>query len=208
MMQQAWELCHHAEIGLTPEGRSLLRADQAARPYFDLLMKHGCYADARRVLAQAMPKRRALWWGCVCARDLYQTSPPPETAEVLDVVSDYARTGAESSRRKAETLGMQFGSDDLACCLALAAFFSGDSISRPDLPVVAPHPFVTGRLVEVAVYLASVRKDARTYKDHLRRYLEQGERIALGPDPWAAATAGPVPAVPASSAAHGAGVPS
>lgn len=192
MLQPAWEFCHVAGIGLTPEGRALLRADHTVSPFFDLLVEHGCYADARRLLAHLMPKRRALWWACLCARDLYQPVAPPDLAEVLDVVSHYASTGEESSRRHAETLGMRFGGDDLATCLALAAFFSGDNVSRPDLPAVAPQPFVTARLVEVVVYLAAVRKDPACYREHLRRYLGDGRRLADGPEPWCTASVVPI----------------
>lgn len=199
MIQQAWELCHDAGIRLSSEGQALLQAPLTARQFFDLLLEQGCYADARRVLAHALPKRRALWWACTCARDLYPSVPPPAVAEVLDLVCRYAERGDEISRRRAEALGRQFGSDDVTCCLALAAFFSGDNISRPDLPVVAPAPFITGRLVEVVVYLAAVSKDPACYRDHLRCYLEHGLRIALGPDPWADASSRP--AIVAASAA-------
>lgn len=199
MIQPAWELCHVGGIDLTPQGQSLLRAELTARSYFDLLMQHGCYKDARCLLAQALPKRRALWWACVCARDLYDPPTPP-AAEVLEVVSHYAMTDDESSRRRAETLGQQFGPDDLLTCLAMAAFFAGDNVSRADLPPVEPQPFVTGRLVEVVVYLVSVRKDLPCYKDHLRRYLEQGIRMAAGPDPWIEAGAGAGVGVASSSA--------
>lgn len=199
MIQPAWELCHDAGIRLSAEGQELLRAPLTTRQFFDLLMEHGCYADARRVLAHALPKRRALWWACACARDGYPPVPPPAVAEVLDLVYRYAEGGDESSRRRAGAFGMQFGPNDLTNCLALAAFFSGDNISRPDLPVVSPAPFITGRFVEVVVYLAAVGKDPACYRDHLRRYLEHGFRIALGPDPWADAGSGP--AIAAASSA-------
>lgn len=201
MIHPAWELCHDAGIELSPEGRPLLRAPQSARQFFDLLMGHGCYADARRVLAHAMPKRLAVWWACACVRELYMPEPPSDVAEVLDVAAHYAESGDERSRRRAESLGMQFGPNDLTCCLALAVFFSGGSISRPDLPPVAPAPFVSGRLVEVVVYLASVSKDPARYRDHLRGYLEHGLRLVLGPDPWAKTAAGAATvALPGSSA--------
>jgi hypothetical protein len=207
LIQQAWEFCHVAGVRLTPEGRSLLRGDLGVWPYFERLMEEGCYADARRVLAQALPKRRALWWACLCARDLYQPATL-NAAEVIEVVSHYATAGDEVSRRKAESLGMQFDSDDLLCCLAMAAFFAGDNVSRADLPPVAPQPFVTGRLVEVVVYLTSVRKDPANYKDHLRRYLEQGVRFAAGADPWQEVVTGVgaevPPACPAAAYAGGA----
>ncbi|MGE3803850.1 MAG: hypothetical protein AB7K24_04145 [Gemmataceae bacterium] len=183
-MKQAWELFHDARIQLSPEGQQLLRADLAVETCFELLLEQGCYADARRLLAQALPRRRGLWWGLVCARDYYQAACPPRVTDVLDIVDDHVKTRSEESRRRAEEVGMGHAPDDLTGCLALAVFFSGDSISAPDLPTIAPKPYVAGRFVEVAVYLAAVLKDPLCYKDHLRRYLQLGCEMLHANDPW------------------------
>src|SRR5262245_17316502 len=53
------------------------------------------------------------------------------------------------------------------------------------MPVVAPRPWVTGRLVGVSVYLSAVIRDPAHYKDHLRRYLSVGAAVMRGCGPWA-----------------------
>jgi hypothetical protein len=68
-------------------------------------------------------------------------------------------------------------------------------VSRPDLPVVAPRAYVTGRLVGVCVYLAATTREARRYKDHLRRYLAVGLDVASDPHLWQAVEAAPLTAV-------------
>jgi hypothetical protein len=52
------------------------------------------------------------------------------------------------------------------------------------LPPVAPRPFITGRLVGVSVYLASVAIDPACYKQYLREYLAWGRAIAAGQMLW------------------------
>ena len=184
-MKTAGDLCRHARIRLSAEARPLLTPDIAPREFFRTLMEHDCLADARRVLANALPKRRALWWGCLCAMDAFQhRAPQPTAMAALEAVVQWVRQPDESRRRVTSTLGQQAGVNTMAGSLAMATFFSGGSVSPEGLPEVRPRPFVTGRLVGVAVYLASVTRDPRRYRDHLRNYLTLGRQIAAGEQLW------------------------
>src|SRR5262249_60998801 len=78
--------CKHHEIQLEPDGRALLRPGLATEAYFALLLQERCYADARRVLAHALRPRRSLWWGCLCAWDLYRPQPPAGVDQVRQAV--------------------------------------------------------------------------------------------------------------------------
>lgn len=182
--QSAVDLCKFYQIKIKPAGQALLEASQTPREYFELLSASGHYADARRVLAHALPKRRALWWGCLCAWDVYGPEPPEIVSAVLQAVGGYVLDPREQLRRAAASLGKKARPNTLAGCLAMAAFFSGGSVSLPGLPHVAPKPFVTGRLVSVCVYLAAVLRDPARYKDHLRQYLDVGRALACGDHLW------------------------
>lgn len=183
-METAAELCRLCHIRLKPKASELLHDELTPRQYFDLLMEHNCLADARRVLAHALPKRRALWWGCLCALDTYGHEPPQIVTEVLSAVISFIRDPSEANRRTTSSLGWKAKPTTIAGCLAMGAFFSEGSVSLPGLPVVQPRPFVTGRLAGVAVYLASVMRDAAQYKSHLRRYLSVGLDVARGNNLW------------------------
>jgi hypothetical protein len=184
MATAAWEFCKDNEIELQPEGRALLRAAQSPWEYFELLLENRCYADARRVLAHALPKRRALWWGCLCAWDVYRPQPPAEVAGVLEAVVRYVLQPCEAHRRAAAARAQEVEPNSLAACLAMAAFCSAGSLAPPGVPCVAPRPFLTGRLVGVTVYLAAVLRDPTQYKAQLRRYLEIGREVASGANLW------------------------
>jgi hypothetical protein len=186
-IRTAAALCRQQRIKLRPEGQALLCDDLSPRQFFDRLLEHGCYADARRVLAHSLPKRRALWWGCLCALDAYRPAPPPLDEAVLQTVVQFVQDPTEANRRAVVPLAKEAGMNSLTGCLAMAAFFSDGSISRPGLPFVPARPFVTGRLVGVAVYLAAVRRDPAHYRDHLRQYLALGLEVARGNNLWTAA---------------------
>ncbi len=176
----ARQLCREGHITLRPEAELLLEDELSPQAYFQLLLAADLLADARRVLAHAMPKRRALWWACLCTQDAYRGQLPEHVALAVETVVRFVGDPSEPNRREAERVGRSLAPSSLEACLTTAAFFSGGSISLPDLPAVPSPPFVTGRLAGVCVYLASVRRSAARYKDHLRQYLSIGVGIARG----------------------------
>lgn len=182
-LRTAEDLCRFYQIKLKT-GHDLLRPEMTPRAFFDALLEQKHLADARRILAHALPCRKALWWGCLCALDVYRTEPSPSVNVVLEAICRFVQCPRDDSRRQAFELRREVRSGSLEHCLATAVFFSGGSISRPDLPYVAPKPWVTGRLVSVAVYLAAVKRDPRRYKDYLRQYLSVGLEVMRAETPW------------------------
>lgn len=202
MTSDAVDFCREMRLKLRPEGRAVLRPGLTPPQFFADLMKAGAYADARRVLAHALPRRRALWWGCLCAWEAYRPEPPADVLTVLHAVAGYVREPTEEHRRPLAALGRAVGVATLAGQLALAGFCSDGSLSLPGLPVVAPRPYVTGRLVGVAVYLAAVRRDPARYRDRLRQYLAVGLEVARGDNLWPAAPrpeSAPVVSIPVAA---------
>lgn len=177
----AAELCRDMKLRLRPPARELLDEEITPRAYFQRLIEADLLPEARRVLAHTLPKRRALWWGCLCAMESYGEQPP---AEALSAVLRFVIHPTEANRRATHEAGKRARPNTLGGCLASAAFFSGGSVSLPGLPEVAPRPFVTGRLVGVAVYLAAVTRDAAAYKQALREYLALGLEVARGENLW------------------------
>jgi hypothetical protein len=181
--QSARELVAWGKFKLKAPAAALLCDDLSAREYFDVLLANDCLADARRVLAHALPKRRALWWGVLAAYDACAQAPSADTAPIFKAVTQFVITPTEDLRRACGELAKRARPNSIARCLATAAYFSSGSVSPPGLPPVAPRPFVTGRLVGVGVYLASVTRSAALYKQYLREYLRWGQAIASGEMP-------------------------
>lgn len=182
----ARQLCREGRIKLGRDAEAILDDDLTPQAFFKRLLASGHLAETRRVLALCLPKRRALWWACLCTQDAYGNSMPPQVAESVEAVVRFVRKPSETHRREAERVGRSSPSSRLEACLTMAAFFSEGNISLPHLPPVYPRPYVTGRLVGVCVYLASVIRSPAQYKAYLRRYLEMGTQIARGENLWIA----------------------
>ncbi len=182
----AQELIAWGQFKLQPTAVQLLTPDVTSAAFYQNLVAHDCLADARRVLAHSLPKRRALWWGMLAAWDAYRHAPPENLREVLQVVTQFVITPTEDLRRALGEWSQRCPCNTIAGCLASAAFFSAGSVSPAGLPPVAPQAFITGRLVGVCVYLAAVTRSAALYKQYLREYLRWGSEIASGNMLWAA----------------------
>ena len=170
---------------ISHEGATLLAAGMTTSAYFAALLEAGCDADARKLLAFALPKRRALWWGCLCAWDGLRGKAQPAELFALECVTDFIQDPSEERRRAAQASRRGRHPSSPAGTLAAAAFLSTGSISVPGAltPIPAPE-HLTGQLVSVAVYLSAAIREPARYKLHQRHYLALGEEIALGHNLW------------------------
>lgn len=167
---------------LSAPARPFVAPGTTTRAAFDALVAAGHLADARRLLAHALPPRRAVWWATLCLRHAAAKSPfeTPEEDLAFDAVGRWVLAPSESTRRGAEAAGWAASPTTAAGILAMACFLSGGSISRPGLPGVFAAPHLAGRLSGVVVYLSSVRFDPANYLYHLRQYLVIGQQVAAG----------------------------
>lgn len=182
--RSAESLCREMQIKLKPAGRKLLDSDCDVLTFYDRLKQQAMWGDARRVLAHALPRRRTLWWGCQCVWTTLGEETPSATWDVMAGVLRFVQHPSDEHRRAACSLAKGAVPNSMEQCLAWATFFSSGSLLKPELPVVAPKPFITARLTSVAVYLASVRHSAARYKEHLQQFLALGEQIARGENLW------------------------
>ena len=158
-------------------------AAQGATNVLDLIEKlesSGFLLEASRVIAHALPHREAVWWACMCAAHTAPPDLPAPDRAARETAEAWVRQQSDKVRRAAmqhaETAA--FGTPE--AWTAVAAFWSGDSMSPEGQPVVAPAPHLAGGAVAGAVALASVRGDPSRQPARLKRFLESGRNIAAG----------------------------
>lgn len=197
-----------ADCFLSDQARELLRAGLSAPEFLWLLREHELLPDALRFLALLLPKRVAVWWGCQCVWHFGGHEMTPASSAALQTAVRWVQDPSEANRRATEGPGQSAGLEDPAGCLAMAAFWSGGSMTPPHLPPVAPPPFITGRLVGGALLLASVLHEPLECRAHYRTCLELGLEAAEGRNLWFAASGEVRPggvegSVPASTSVPG-----
>jgi hypothetical protein len=152
--------------------------------YVSCLLADDLNRDARHFLAHALPRRRALWWACLCSRDVREFAAEAALDPVLEIATEYVRLPSESLRRAAQSLLQTLPLNSLSAHLAAAVFMTAGSLGPPDSPAVPVPPQVLGRLVSTIVYGAATKKNVVQFVHHMREYIELGREIAAGKHLW------------------------
>lgn len=171
-------------ITLSEAARRLLRDGQPPGAYFQQLMENGLFRDAVQFSAHLLPKAEAVWWGCLCVWASARPNPAPTHVEALRATVRWLRQPSEENRRAAEAAGRAAGRDTPAGALALAAFWSGGSMSRPGLPEVAPAPHLTAKTVAGAVLMAATQGGPAAVEQRYRQFLALAADVDSGKNHW------------------------
>jgi hypothetical protein len=169
---------------LSDEARDLLGAEMSREDYYATLCQRKLFADALRFLAQALPKRVAVWWGCLCVWAVNREAPEEPFEAALQSAVRWVLDSSEENRRAAEKPGKDVGLGDPAGGLATAAFLSGGSMAPPELPAVPPPEHMTGKVVGGSVLLAAVKYDPSRVRENYRLFAALGAEVLKGQNLW------------------------
>ena len=165
-------------LPLSPEAVALLTPELTPRAYLDRLATAELTTDALRLLAAALPKAEAVWWGCRCAEAVLD-SPLPLEVRAVTVAKRWAAAPTEENRLAGRDAAELAGWDSAAGCLAGAAWFAGGSLSPPGLPVVAPRDDLTAQAVAGALLLL-IAHDPQRAAAVSAKFLALGRAVAAG----------------------------
>lgn len=169
-----------AGLDLSAEAKALFAPNAPTSAYLKALIDAELYADAIRLLGMALPRREAVWWGCLAARGALPPEPAPADGAALEAAEAWVFRPTEENRRAcfAPAEAMNF---ETACAnAAMAAFWSGGSLAPPDAAVVVPPgDGLTGTAAAAAVLLAAAAVPKEIKARH-RASLVQALDIANG----------------------------
>jgi hypothetical protein len=164
---------------LSPEARGLLAEGQSPAEFLDRVCAAGCYIDAIRFLAHALPAREVAWWACLAARGVLADGPPAHL-KALEAAEAWVYHPDEEHRRVAMSAAAAVENDAPAHWAALAAAWSGGSLAPPEAPVVPPGETLPAQAAAGAVLLAAVKNEPERAAEHHRRSVAQAIDIARG----------------------------
>jgi hypothetical protein len=143
------------------------------------LLKSDTPEDAVAFCAYLLPRREAVWWACQCVRSLMAARSPAEE-EALAAAESWVREPEEGRRRTALDLGSNGDRSAPTTWAALAAAWSGGSMTPPDQPPAPCPPHLTAKAVRAAVLTSLARVPVRERAERLNACLEEGIRLAGG----------------------------
>jgi hypothetical protein len=168
----AVEVCKCFQLG--KGSRALLREELSPQEFAALLLEHGQYADALKLVAHALPVREAIWWACRCARQTLAEDASDAEQEAVAVAEKWVAEGDDATRRAALAAGDAAGAATAAGGAALAVFYSGDSLALPDAAPVYPADYSAARLAAGSVLSAANTLDPSKTAENFRTFITQG----------------------------------
>ena len=163
----------------SPDARALLAPGIAAPDYVGALVEKELWSDAAGFVGQWLGRKEAVLWACLAARKGLEAAPPPKERAALEAAERWQAAPDEPNRRACEAAAEALGYRSAPAMAAAAAFWSGGSLSSPDLPKVPPPDNLTGKGAAGAVLMAGAA-GAPDVAGRLRELIWLGVDLAEG----------------------------
>ena len=169
-----------ARVKLSDEALDLIQNATDTPSCLTCLMDAKRYADAVRFLAGALPRREAVWWACTAARIGLPAEAKPALVAAIDAAEAWVFRPSDETRRLAKDKAEAATLDNPAGWSAMAAFWSGGSISDAGGPAIEPDVTLLPLAVSGAVLFAAVQHDPARAEEQYQVLLTAGIDIAGG----------------------------
>lgn len=174
----ASELLQHFDL---EEGAiDILHPDMNPEGAVATLVEHGFLYDAVRLLAHGLPKREAVWWTCVVARQVQSPDTDDDNINALIASEAWARKPSEDNRLRCRELAEKTGYKTPASWAATAASWSTGSLAPEGEPEIEPPFYLYAHAVAGGVTLAGVELNADEPAEAIKGFLAQGINLAEG----------------------------
>lgn len=181
-------------LGLSDDARALIPHQPRPIDFVRELLARDLTKDALRFLAHFLPRRTAVWWGCLCVWHVQRPALSERSRAGLRAAVHWVQSPGEEQRQEAKRAGEAAGIKDPAGALALAASRSGGSLAPPSLPPVPPPADMTAKTLVAAVFGACVLDNPPRPADRRRQFVQLALEVASGkgfqPDRLVAAKTG------------------
>lgn len=170
----------YAHIDLEKEAEALVDPAFTPQQYLQALVADKQYYSAVVFLAHALPKRESVWWSCVCSKMTITDKTSKDNLDALKVAEQWVYNPTEENRRLAEKLAEKTEYTTPSSWTAMAAFWSGGSITAIDEPPVPPSQYLYANAVAGAVNLSATFDKNQDTEKLYTQFIKQGIDIANG----------------------------
>ncbi|MCO1332922.1 hypothetical protein MO867_01090 [Microbulbifer sp. OS29] len=174
----AEELLKNFEV--SDEAEEHLVPDTAPEVSINRLIDAGLFPDAIKLLAHGLPKREAVWWACLAARDIQSPQTDEDNVNALIAAETWAKKPSEEARQRCKLFGTKTKHQTPASWAATAASWCHGSLAAEGEPAVEPPEHLYAHAVAGSITLAAVLSDPVDPNKRFMRYMEQGLDLARG----------------------------
>lgn len=165
------------QLTLSDPAKELLAEGMVPAAYLELLVENELFPDALRFLAFWLPRPSAVGWGCDCVEQILAGKLTACDQKAQDAARTWSNEPNEKNCRAAEQAAIETDHSGAPGWLALGAFWSGDSLAPPDLPLVPPGEALAVEAITAALTIAATSGDSRLVPDRYRSFLNAGRNM-------------------------------
>ena len=169
---------------LSPGALNLIKDDMPVGDYLEVLTDRQMYVDALMVLAYAMPIRFAVWWACLCIREIADRKLQVSEQAVWEAAARWVLVPTTARRNALEKPTMACPFDSSLFLLGRSVMFI--NVELPTAKYTSPVDF-PAKGVHGAIR-ASVVNDPERETEWLQRFLLLGLSVSRGQNLWPTAT--------------------
>jgi hypothetical protein len=170
-----------------PEVKALCEKDTTSLDFFNALVKQQKHKEAITFLAHALPKKDAVSWAALCAKNQAALDAIPLAAPhnlAIQAAQKWVLAQSDETRRAAYDAAVVAPVGTPAGCAALAAFFSGGSLGPPTLAQPVPPPEdACAKAAAGSILMAGVFAKPEKAGEKYARFLADGLALASNRQP-------------------------
>jgi hypothetical protein len=174
----ASEICKR--FNLPREAEAFLQEGMASRPFIEALLTNKQYIAGIDFLAQALPIRDALWWGCLCFQHSCGKAMNPADRLAARAAVQWVLHPGDAMQRAAKAPAEAAGPVSPAGALAMAAYQTGPGFISAGGPSIPVQPFAAAQSVANAIKLCCTKSNPVMAMATQKSFMELGMTVAEG----------------------------
>lgn len=186
-MESQWKKVTSATVpdiidvtSLDEGSQALLKPGMRPEVYIRVLSAAKKWPDAIKIMSRALPPREAVWWACVCARQMHGFVGDKSEIAALEAAEKWVFKPTDEHRTAAFNLAQNSKSKSAGTLSALAVAFSGAKLPVAEDQTVDMDTAVFPQMVDGAVIVAACEKKGEEMTVQFQQFLKSGEDIACG----------------------------
>jgi len=165
---------------LEDESLEMLKPDMRPEEFIGELASAGSWSEAVMVMSRTLPRREAVWWACVCARDSEELSKDKDEVLALKAAEKWAYEPTEDNRRDAFLQAQKSESPSVGTMACLAVAFTESELSLSAEQSINLDSSEFPKIVSGTVLIAASDKGSEQFDPTVKQFLKQGKNIACG----------------------------
>lgn len=157
-----------------------LNSELSPESLINKLSEASKWPDAIMVMANALPRREAVWWACVCSRRMASIAGDETEKRALNAAEKWVYKPSDEGRSESFRLAQDSNTSSAGTLIALAVAYSENKLAVVMDQEIELDSSSFTQIVTAAVLTAANESPKEQIDDQYRIFINSGKDIAKG----------------------------